>query len=171
MHAVWLPALVLAGEAHPRTLQLTKKVAPLRSAPLRSAPLRAAPAKMVTGLEGPAIVNAAYIIMAYNFMPLGPTAKGLGIGGMAGIPSVTDAQYNWGNRAFGNMMEQAPLFLAGLWLHALFVSPVVATQLGGAYLFLRLCYPVLWAIYGGADGVPFVRCPPAPPSPARRASL
>lgn len=52
------------------------------------------------------------------------------------------------------MIEQAPLFTTALWLHACFVSPVVATQLGVAYLCLRLLYPVIWALFGGEDGVP-----------------
>ena len=82
--------------------------------------------------------------------PLGPTAYGLGMGGKQMSPG----QKKWGERAFLNMIEQAPLFTSALWLHAVFVSPVVATQLGIAYLALRLCYPFIWAVFGGEDGVP-----------------
>ena len=89
---------------------------------------------MVTGLEGPAMVTAGHVVMAMNFMPLGPTAKGLGMGGKV----MSTGQYNWGNRAFGNLMEHFPLFNAALWLHAVFVDAVVATQLGVIYLTLRL---------------------------------
>ena len=53
------------------------------------------------------------------------------------------------------MQEQAPYFYATLWIHAAFVSPIVATQLGMAYLALRFCYPVIWALLGGEKGVPF----------------
>jgi hypothetical protein len=78
-----------------------------------------------------------------NLMPLGPTANGLGMGGK----SMNDAQKRWGDRAFGNMIEQAPMFLSSLWLHALFVSSTVATQLGAIYLALRLCYPIIWHVH------------------------
>jgi len=106
--------------------------------------------KMLTGLEGPALVQAGHTILAMNFMPLGPTAYGLGMGGKVMSPG----QRKWGDRAFGNMMEHAPLFTAALWLHAVFVSPAVATGLGAIYLALRLMYPVIWALFGGEDGVP-----------------
>ena len=119
--------------------------------PKMSRPAAVAP-KMITGLEGPALVSAAHVILAYNFMPLGPTAYGLGMGGKQMSPG----QKKWGERAFGNMIEQAPMFQTALWLHANFVSPVVATQLGITYLCLRLMYPVIWAVFGGEDGVPHV---------------
>ena len=80
----------------------------------------------------------------------GPTAYGLGMGGKQMSPG----QKKWGERTFLNMIEQAPLFYTALWLHAVFVSPAVATNLGCAYLLLRLAYPVIWALFGGEDGVP-----------------
>jgi len=105
---------------------------------------------MISGLEGPALVSAAHTILAYNFMPLGPTAYGLGMGSK----QMSAGQKKWGERTFLNMQEQAPYFTVALWLHAVFVSPVVATQLGAIYLVLRLMYPVIWAVFGGEDGVP-----------------
>jgi len=128
-----------------------KAATPITPVALKTAVLRTATPAMLTGLEGPALINAAWVILAYNLMPLGPTANGLGMGGK----SMNDAQKRWGDRAFGNMIEQAPMFLSSLWLHALFVSSTVATQLGAIYLALRLCYPIIWAVWGGAKGVPF----------------
>lgn len=85
-----------------------------------------------------------------NLMPLGPTAYGLGMGGK----SMSAGQKKWGDRAFGNTMEHFPLFNAALWLHAVYCSPVVATQLGAAYLVLVVMYPTIWALVGGESGVP-----------------
>jgi len=84
-------------------------------------------------------------------MPLGPTAYGLGMGGK----QMSAGQKKWGDRAFGNTLEQFPLFNAALWLHAVFVSPAVATKLGVVYLCLRLMYPVFWLVFGGESGPPF----------------
>ena len=47
------------------------------------------------------------------------------------------------DRAVGNTQEQMVPFVVGLWLHAVFVSPTVATALGGAYVALRALYPML----------------------------
>ena len=43
---------------------------------------------------GPAIVSAAWVLMSYVFMPLGPTATFAGM---------TPGQIRWGERAFMNM--------------------------------------------------------------------
>ena len=59
-----------------------------------------------------------------------------------------------GNRTFLNMQEQNVLFMASLWLYAVFVSPSDATDLGYAYLILRSMYPVVWAVLGGEKGMP-----------------
>ena len=50
------------------------------------------------------------------------------------------------------MLPSSHALSAGM--HALFVSPLVATQLGAVYLCLRVLYPVIWAIVGGKSGVP-----------------
>jgi len=68
---------------------------------------------------------------------------------------MSPGQCKWGDRSFMNMLEQGPLFLASLWCHALFVSPLTATQLGGVYLALRSLYPGIWLTKGGEAGPPF----------------
>ena len=52
------------------------------------------------------------------------------------------------------MQEQNVLFMASLWLYAVFVSPADASDLGWAYLVLRSLYPVVWAVLGGEKGMP-----------------
>ena len=102
-------------------------------------------AEIASELAGPAMVTAGYVLMGMNFMPLGPTA---------GMVGANDAQKMWGNRAFLNMMEHAPLFLSSLWIFAIFVSAEEATKVGSAYLALRFMYPIIWAYWGGAGGAP-----------------
>ena len=96
------------------------------------------PPNMTEALAGPALVTAAFVLIALHFMPLGPLAP-------------DGPQKVWGNRTFLNMMEQSNLFLSALWLHAIWVSPDVATQLGAIYLCLRALYPVVWAVWGGPN--------------------
>ena len=133
------------------------RVRPARAAPTsrpRSVQTRAVAAKAVAAvataspeLAGVAMVTAGYMLMAMNFMPLGPTA---------GMVGATEGQQKWGNRTFLNMMEHAPLILTSLWLYAAFVSAAEATTLGVIYLALRACYPVIWAVVGGAKGAPMM---------------
>lgn len=47
------------------------------------------------------------------------------------------------DRAVANTQEQMGPFLVSLWLFALLVSPQQATWLGGLYVALRSCYPLL----------------------------
>ncbi len=47
------------------------------------------------------------------------------------------------DRAVINTHEQMGPFLTSLWLHAVFVSPLSATILGGVYVALRTAYPFL----------------------------
>jgi uncharacterized MAPEG superfamily protein len=47
------------------------------------------------------------------------------------------------DRAVQNTLEQMGPFLVPLWVHAVFVSPTVATNLGVVYVLLRALYPVL----------------------------
>lgn len=47
------------------------------------------------------------------------------------------------DRAVANTLEQMGPFLAGLWLHAVFVSTTSATWLGAAYVAFRAVYPML----------------------------
>ena len=123
---------------------------------------------------GVVMVSCAWIIMAYVFMPLGP---------IAGLVKASEGQQKWcgpvvhissphpparrgkpshprrvcvcrGNRSFLNMQEQSVLFMASLWLYAVFCSASDATDLGIAYLVLRSMYPVLWMVLGGEGGPP-----------------
>ena len=57
-----------------------------------------------------------------------------------------DSQLHWNLRVQGNMLEQSLTFITALWSHALIVSPATAAQLGGFVLYLRACYPVVWAL-------------------------
>ena len=100
---------------------------------------------VVADLTGPALVTSVLVVLVYHIMPLGPTAP---------MVQGTAAHKNWGDRSFLNTMEQLPLFLAAMWTHAVFVSASVATTLGTIYVCLRACYPVVWAVWGGANGVP-----------------
>ena len=72
----------------------------------------------MSDLSGVALVSSAYVFLAMNFMPFGPTA------GMVGANA---AHKHWGNRIFQNTLEHAPLFLTMLWTHAAFVSAPAAT--------------------------------------------
>lgn len=54
-----------------------------------------------------------------------------------------DARMLAADRAVINTQEQMVPFLAGMWLHAVIVSPVHAAWLGAAYTALRAAYPVL----------------------------
>ena len=49
------------------------------------------------------------------------------------------------DRSVGNMLEQTPPFLLGLWLHALVASAEHAALLGWLWLLLRASYPVAFA--------------------------
>jgi len=91
------------------------------------------------------IVTGAYVLLAMNLMPLGPTA---------GMIGASDPQKRWGDRAFTNTMEHAPTFLSSLWIFAVFCSADVATKLGATYTILRAFYPIIWAVFGGANGPP-----------------
>eukprot|EP00320_Phaeocystis_rex_P009533 CAMPEP_0119063120 /NCGR_PEP_ID=MMETSP1178-20130426/6536_1 /TAXON_ID=33656 /ORGANISM="unid sp, Strain CCMP2000" /LENGTH=228 /DNA_ID=CAMNT_0007044455 /DNA_START=31 /DNA_END=717 /DNA_ORIENTATION=+ len=49
-------------------------------------------------------------------------------------PDACAGQSTFCARCLGNQGEQAPFFLTAFWMHALFASPLVAQQLGAAYL-------------------------------------
>ena len=65
-----------------------------------------------------------------------------------------DSQLHWNLRVQGNMLEQSLPFLTALWMHALIVSPAAAAQLGWYVLYLRACYPVVWAFEARAGLMP-----------------
>ena len=49
------------------------------------------------------------------------------------------------DRSVGNLLEQTPPFLLGLWLHAMAATPLGAARLGWIWLLLRASYPVAFA--------------------------
>ncbi|KAG8465861.1 hypothetical protein KFE25_005431 [Diacronema lutheri] len=91
-------------------------------------------------LAGVVAVSGVFFYMYYAFMQLGPSAR---------MSNKSEAQVQWGSRAFGNLHEQAPTFLLALWSHALFVSPDSAAALGAAWLVFRAAYPILWMLGHG----------------------
>jgi hypothetical protein len=102
---------------------------------------------VVADLKRTALVTSALVFLAMNFMPLGPTT------GLDKV-SASEPHRQWGHRSFLNTMEQLPLILAALWTHAIFVSVETATTLGWVYVFFRACYPMVWLVCGGANGMP-----------------
>ncbi len=55
----------------------------------------------------------------------------------------TDREMLAADRYVGNMLEHMPVFLALLWLNALFVGPGGATLAGAAYVLSRALYPFM----------------------------
>jgi hypothetical protein len=84
-------------------------------------------------LNGCVLVMAAFLLMYYTFMQLGPSARSL---------NKSAAQILWGTRSFGNLHEQSPAFLLAFWMHALLVSPEETSPLGVAWLAFRAAYPL-----------------------------
>lgn len=58
----------------------------------------------------------------------------------------TDPEVIQADRSLGNYLEQLPVFLITLWLHALYVDAGVSTTLGWVYLAFRVLYPFLFKI-------------------------
>ena len=76
----------------------------------------------------------------------------------------SEKQIRMGERAFGNLHEQSTIFLAAVWLHALFVDATTATTLGWAWLGFRFAYVAIWAL---TTEVPACSCAEEPrPPPA-----
>jgi hypothetical protein len=84
-------------------------------------------------------VTFLWVVQIYFFMQLGPSAA---------LSGKSSAQVTWGKRAFGNMSEQAVMFILALWIHAIFTSPADAAQLGLVYLGLRVGYLLIWLMSG-----------------------
>mmetsp|Transcript_10117 Transcript_10117/g.12276 ORF Transcript_10117/g.12276 Transcript_10117/m.12276 type:complete len:153 (+) Transcript_10117:59-517(+) len=55
------------------------------------------------------------------------------------------------DRTFLNMLEQAPLFLTSLWLHASFVCPQSAANQAWLYITFRAIYPIVFQM-----GIPWL---------------
>lgn len=49
-----------------------------------------------------------------------------------------------GDRAVGNVLEQALLFLPLFWMHALFVDPTQSLTIAAIYSVSRLIYPIVY---------------------------
>lgn len=97
------------------------------------------------------MVTAVWVFFTLNIMPFGPTAAGFG--------NCNDAHKAWGNRIFQNTVEQAPIFLGSLWMHALFVDTSLATSFGWMYMAFRAIYPVIWALFSGKTTEMFKKLP------------
>lgn len=109
---------------------------------------RAAPEPdMATKLMPVAVVTAAWSLLGYVVMVLGPTAA---------LTGGSKAQCKWGDRTFMNMQEQAALFLSSLWTCAFFVSAEKAASLGTAYVLLRALYPIIWLAVGVETPYPHI---------------
>ena len=120
---------------------------PMRLSAVALAKISVAPApKMSLTLpieyNGCAAVMAGWVFLYYSNMWIA-----------AGAPKdCCPGQATWGNRLFLNMGEQAPAFLVSFWTHAIFASPIVATQCGTAYLGFTVLYALLrLKCKGGVD--------------------
>jgi len=51
-------------------------------------------------------------------------------------------------RGLLNTLEQMPLFLLGMWLHAIFVNPRTTAAIGWFYVVPRALYPTAYGFYG-----------------------
>lgn len=101
-------------------------------------------------LRGPLIVTAAYLLLWYGMLFGLQTRTKYRLrrayalrGEVFDRYRTPDGEMLRADRAVQNTLEQMGPFLSSLWLYAVFVSPAGATWLGGAYVFLRACYPVL----------------------------
>ncbi len=97
---------------------------------------------------GPVIVTALYIGVYYAFQILVLRVKNR-LGAEYAARGEKFDRYHGGDRemlaadrAQLNMLEHMPPFLALLWLHAVFVSPLGATIAGGIYTASRAIYPI-----------------------------
>merc|ERR1711939_250815 len=59
-----------------------------------------------------------------------------------------DQGKNIADRSVINTLEQAWPFLAGMWLHAIFVNPSQAALLGWLYILFRAPYVIFYGFYG-----------------------
>eukprot|EP00854_Cymbomonas_tetramitiformis_P011332 gene11332-13392_t len=50
------------------------------------------------------------------------------------------------DRTFMNLLEQSPMFLTALWMHAVFVSIETAANAGWLYIAFRLIYPLVFSM-------------------------
>lgn len=101
-------------------------------------------------LAGPIIVTIIYFFVWYYFLfvvqsktKFGLIAKYKKAGKVFDRYFGQDKEMLAADRLIINTQEQMMPFLFSFWLYALFVSPITATWLGGAYIVLRIGYSFL----------------------------
>lgn len=101
-------------------------------------------------LKGPVLVTAAYFGLWYFLLlalqrgtKYALLAEYAASGQEFDRYSGQDPRMLAADRAVANTQEQMVPFLFAMWLHALWVSPAMATGLGAVYVVLRAGYPVL----------------------------
>mmetsp|Transcript_118719 Transcript_118719/g.206761 ORF Transcript_118719/g.206761 Transcript_118719/m.206761 type:complete len:185 (-) Transcript_118719:474-1028(-) len=92
----------------------------------------------IEALQPVMLVTCAWYAVSAVFLQLAGSGNNL-------IKDATPLHKKWGDRTFGNLVEQSTPFLIGMWGHAVFVSPPKAAALGTAWVVIRLFYPVVWA--------------------------
>jgi len=93
----------------------------------------------IEALQPVMLVTCAWYAVSAVFLQLAGSGNNL-------IKDATPLHKKWGDRTFGNLVEQSTPFLIGMWGHAVFVSPPKAAALGTAWVVIRLFYPVVWAV-------------------------
>jgi hypothetical protein len=91
-------------------------------------------------------ITGIWLFMGYFFMELGSNSKPL-------FGESTKAHQYWGERIFGNLLEQSIFFIVSLWIHAIFSSKDDAATLGYTWLAFRALYPWVW-MWNGRFKVP-----------------
>ncbi len=103
----------------------------------------------IQAYAGPVVVTLAYTAVYYGTM-LNVVRVKYGLARAARARGETFDRYLGGDREMLaadriqlNMLEHMPLFLALLWLNAVFVDVTWATAVGGVYTATRALYPLL----------------------------
>lgn len=98
---------------------------------------------------GPIVVTVAYTCVYYWLQIRGMRTKTRLVAQYAARGEKFDRYFGQdremlaSDRAQLNMLEHMPLFLALLWLNAVFVGPFGAAVAGGLYTVIRVAYPLL----------------------------
>jgi hypothetical protein len=112
--------------------------------------------------KGVIVVSSVFTWMYYTMMMLGPSSKEC---------NANDKHVHWAVRAFGNLHEQAPVYLLSLWSYAIFVSPEDGAVFGAAYLVMRFFYPMYGRPPSGCCTAPESPCVSLRPPPRARLAL
>jgi len=103
----------------------------------------------IEAYQSPVLVTVAYAALYFAMMTYGMTVRirlnrsAKARGERFDRYFSDDRELLAADRMQLNMLEQMPLFLVGLWLHAVFVSPVSAGLAGWVYVAGRALYPFL----------------------------